>query len=345
MNKSIYLIALACITAMAGCNEQRFKKEKDGTEYKVVENSKGRLAVPGDFMQVNIIVKYGDSLLFSSIESSSPRFLPFDTMQMPPYFRVVHEGDSLVIRELTDSMIRRGQAAPFMKSGKYIYQTFKVVKLFKTKEAADSAAKPFMEAARVISYRKAEEGIEKNIASQDSLVKVDDKAINDYMSARNLKGTKTKWGTYVVIETPGNGPAPTDKDVAEVNYTGRTFADSTFDSNTDKKFGHVEPLYVDMGDFNVIIAGWIDGLRMMQKGSKGKIIIPSYLAYGAGGRPPKIGPNENLVFDMEVTNVLTHAQYEEIMKKQQEEMMQKQQEMMKQRQEKMKEEQEKSKKK
>lgn len=329
MNKPICLVVLVLFILVSGCNEQRFIKEKDGTEYKIIRNSNGRQAVAGDYMEVNNLVKYKDSTLYNSVESFSPRFIPFDTMQMPPFFKEVHEGDSLIIKQSTDSIMKMGQAPPFMEKGQFIYQSFKIVKLFKGKAASDSAAKPFLPLAKAYEYKKTEKDIETTIAKDDSLVKADDKIITDYMTKNNLKGTKTKWGTYVIIDSAGTGSNLTSNDVALVNYSGRTFNDSTFDSNTQIRFGHVEPYYVDLGEYRGIIPGWIDGLKMMQKGTKGKIIIPSYLAYGAGGRPPKISPNENLVFDMKVVDVVSQEQYQQEMQRQQDE-MQKKRELMQQ---------------
>ncbi|MGN6532892.1 MAG: FKBP-type peptidyl-prolyl cis-trans isomerase [Ginsengibacter sp.] len=337
MNKTICLAAAAFIFLASGCNQQKFVKDADGTEHKIIRNESGKKAVAGEFMQVNIVAKYGDSVLFSSVQSSQPRFIPFDTVQMPPYFKEVHEGDSLVIRQSTDSLIKSGQAAPFMKKGQYMVQTFKIVKLFPSKEAADSAAKPFEAAAKIYNSKKTEERIEKEIATDDSLVKADDKIIQDFMAKNNLKGNKTKWGTYVVIDSAGTGPMIGSNDVAVVNYTGRTFEDSTFDSNTNPKFGHVEPLYVDMSEYRVI-PGWIDGLKLMQKGSVGKIIIPSYLAYGKNGAPPRIAPNSNLVFDIKVTDVIDQEAYQKEQEKQQMQ-MQMQRQMMEQMQRQMQQQQ------
>jgi FKBP-type peptidyl-prolyl cis-trans isomerase FklB len=87
-----------------------------------------------------------------------------------------------------------------------------------------------------------------------------------------------------------------------------------------------------------VIPGWIDGLKLMQKGSVGKIIIPSYLAYGAGGRPPKIGPNENLVFDIKVTDIVDQEAYQKEQEKQQMQ-MQMQRQMMEQMQKQMQQQQ------
>ena len=333
MNKTLCLVAMALLILATGCNQQKFKKAEDGTEYKVISNTSGKKAVAGDVMEMNMYAKYNDSLLYNSVDASSPRFIPYDTVSLPPYFREIHEGDSLVIRQSTDSLLKYGQSAPFMKKGEYVYRTFKIVKLFPSKEAADSAAKPFEAGAKLYNNKKVVESIEKEIADNDSLVKADDKIITDFMAKNNLKGTKTKWGTYVVIDTPGTGPMLGDTDVAVVNYTGRTFNDSTFDSNTNPKFGHPEPLYVDMSEYRVI-PGWIDGLKLMQKGSKGKIIVPSYLGYGKNGMPPRIEPNSNLVFDVAVTDVVNQQQYQVEQAKQQQQMMQ-QREMMQRMQQQM----------
>jgi FKBP-type peptidyl-prolyl cis-trans isomerase FkpA len=330
MNKTLCLLAAAFFILATGCKNQQFKKEKDGTEYKII-SSGGKKATAGDFMEVNILAKYKDSVLFSSVESSMPRFIPFDTAQLPPFFKEIHEGDSLVIRQSTDSLMKTGQSAPFMEKGQFVYQTFKIVKLFSNKDAADSASKPFEALAKVKAYKKTVEQIEKDIAANAPLVKEDDKTITDFITKNNLKADKTPWGTYVAITTPGTGDKLNENSVAEINYTGKTFNDSTFDSNTDKKFNHVQPLYVDMSQFQVI-PGWIDGLKMMQKGSVGKIIIPSYLAYGKNGAPPKIGPDQNLVFDIQVTDVLTYDQYQQKMEAQQKMMQMMQQQMQQQQQ-------------
>ncbi|MGH2564499.1 MAG: FKBP-type peptidyl-prolyl cis-trans isomerase, partial [Ginsengibacter sp.] len=193
-----------------------------------------------------------------------------------------------------------------------------------------SVAKTFEAGAKAISYKKAATYFEKLLKDSAALAKKDDEIINDYLTKNNIKATKTAWGTYVSITTPGTGPTITENDVAVVNYTGKTFNDTTFDSNTDKKFNHVEPLDVDMSEFRVI-PGWIDGLRQMQKGSKGKIIIPSLLAYGKNGKYPKIGPDENLVFDIEVTDVISEDQYKKDMAVKQQMMQMQQQQMMQER--------------
>ncbi|MEO6452664.1 MAG: FKBP-type peptidyl-prolyl cis-trans isomerase [Ginsengibacter sp.] len=324
MKRSSYLIG--AIILIAGCSGQEFKKAPDGSEYKIFSNENGKNAVAGNFIQINILAKYKDSVLFSSIESSMPRFMPYDTAQLPPFFKKVKEGDSLVIRVSTDSLIKHGQSAPFMKKNEYIYQYFKFAKVFNSEADVEKVAKTFETAAKAIAYKKTIYQIKKNLSDNASQVKTDDQIITDFINRNNIKAAKTDWGTYVSIETPGTGDNLNEKNIAVINYTGRTLKDTVFDSNTDAKFGHVTPIEVDMGDFGVI-PGWIDGLKLMKKGSKGKLIIPSSLGYGKGGSGAKIGPNENLLFDIEVTDVITREQFEAKQMEQRNQMMRQQQEM------------------
>ena len=333
MNKSIYLVAIAFLILAAGCSEQRFKKAEDGSEYKVIKNEKGTKAVAGNFLELHIQVKYKDSLLFSTAENGMPNFMPFDTASLPKFFRDIQEGDSLIIRQSTDSILKSGQAAPWMEKGNFIIQGIKVARVFKNQQEADSIAKTFEGTARAKAFEKTLTRIEKDLADNSGQLKTDDDLIKIYMEKNNLKGEKTKWGTYVVITKPGTGPKLTQNDVAVVNYTGKTLKDTTFDSNTDKSFQHVEPFYVDMGSFRVV-PGWIDGLNQLQKGSVGKLIIPSTLGWGKTGSGAKIGPDENVVFDIEVTDVITHEAYEKQMQAQQQMMQMMQQQMQQQQQQK-----------
>ncbi|MEP6595376.1 MAG: FKBP-type peptidyl-prolyl cis-trans isomerase [Ginsengibacter sp.] len=308
MKRSFYLMAAIVLFAGGCADNSPYKKAPDGSEYKIIANEKGKKAVAGNFLQLNILAKYKDSVLFSSIENSTPRFIPFDTAQLPVFFRDLHEGDSLILRVSTDTLIKHGQSAPFMKKNEYIYQYFKIVKLFPTREQVETEAKTYEAAAKSKMYKKAVDQINKELEKNAAQQKTDEQIITSYMAKNNIKANKTPWGTYVSIITPGTGNNLTDKDVAVVNYTGKTLKDSVFDSNTDKKFGHSQPYEVDMGEFGVI-PGWIDGLKLMNKGSKGIIIIPSTIAYGKNGSPPKIGPNEVLVFNIEVADFITQDQY------------------------------------
>ena len=95
----------------------------------------------------------------------------------------------------------------------------------------------------------------------------------------------------VVIE--GDGPTPSETSTVRVNYEGRSIEgvvfDSSFDRGTPVEFG-----------LQQVIAGWTEGLQLMPEGSTYELYIPSDLAYREAGSPGAIGPNEALIFVVEL---------------------------------------------
>jgi FKBP-type peptidyl-prolyl cis-trans isomerase len=195
-----------------------------------------------------------------------------------------------------------------------------VVNIYSTKEAADSAFRAQSELARQKDSLKAIEQIKK-----------DDKAITDYLKKNNIQATKAPAGTYVEIITPGAGNAFDSTTVVKVNYTGKLLdGGKVFDSNVDPQFSHQKPFNVNLGipsgQPGSVIKGWIDGFSLLKKGAKARFYIPSSLAYGAQGAGADIKANSNLLFDVEVLDVITAAQAkieEEKEKKEMEAMQQK----------------------
>jgi peptidylprolyl isomerase len=95
----------------------------------------------------------------------------------------------------------------------------------------------------------------------------------------------------------GKGPAAKPGDTVTVQYEGVTFSTGEeFDASWDRG----QPFTFTLGAGKVI-PGWDKGVVGMRKGGRRMLTIPPELAYGAQGSPPVIGPNETLVFviDME----------------------------------------------
>ena len=90
----------------------------------------------------------------------------------------------------------------------------------------------------------------------------------------------------------GDGPAVKAGDQVEVNYVGVTFKDG---KEFDSSFDAGRPFQFQLGT-GMVIPGWDRGLEGMKVGGRRRLTIPPDLAYGAEGSPPAIGPNETLVF-------------------------------------------------
>ena len=111
---------------------------------------------------------------------------------------------------------------------------------------------------------------------------------------KNKKGVHTtKSGLQYKILKKGKGASPKDNAKVTVNYTGTLLNGNVFDSS--KKRG--KPAVFSI---NRVIKGWTEALKLMKTGSKWKVWIPTDLAYGANGGGSKIGPDETLVFEIEL---------------------------------------------
>ncbi|MCH5220340.1 MAG: FKBP-type peptidyl-prolyl cis-trans isomerase [Muribaculaceae bacterium] len=104
-------------------------------------------------------------------------------------------------------------------------------------------------------------------------------------------------GLQYEVMAEGEGAVPTANDQVEVHYTGRLIDGTVFDSSVDRgvpaTFGVTQ-----------VIPGWVEALQLMKEGAKWRLYIPSALAYGPQGAGGLIGPNQTLIFDVELLKVL-----------------------------------------
>jgi FKBP-type peptidyl-prolyl cis-trans isomerase FklB len=101
---------------------------------------------------------------------------------------------------------------------------------------------------------------------------------------------------YAVIRKGDGKTSPTVTSTVTVNYRGMLVDGTEFDSS----WAHGAPVSFAV---NRVIRGWQDVIPRMHVGDRWKVVIPPQLAYGERGQLPRIGPNEALVFDIELLDV------------------------------------------
>lgn len=285
--KKVTTILLSCaiLLAMAGCSQSGFRKTKSGLLYKIADKGSGAVAKKGEFLKVHYTQKVRDSVISTSI-GGLPTYAPVDSVgavyNPAEVFDELKKGDSVVIVMLADSLQKKqGMLPPFIRKGDKLTLAIRVIDILKseTDVRADQTT--------LLDKKKGEE------------IQV----IEKYLASKNIKADKSPKGVFVQIESKGDGPAVDSGKAVHVKYKGQTFEGKVFDSNLDTTFGHSDPFVFVIGQRGAI-EGWDDGLRLLNKGGKAKLYIPSMLAYGPN--PPPGAPfkaYENLMFDVEVIDV------------------------------------------
>ncbi len=137
--------------------------------------------------------------------------------------------------------------------------------------------------------------------------------LEDYKSKTQTSSS----GLQYYFLTQGNGERPKQGQAASIIYEGYFTDGRLFDSNrkeTEEKYGMLNPLKERRGLYGPIrmvispdaalVQGFKEALANMRVGDKVFAYIPSHLAYGEAGRPPVIGPNTDLVFILEMVEIL-----------------------------------------
>ncbi|MFU8837474.1 MAG: FKBP-type peptidyl-prolyl cis-trans isomerase [Thiohalomonadaceae bacterium] len=125
------------------------------------------------------------------------------------------------------------------------------------------------------------------------------KAAGDKFRADNKKKKGVKElpnGIQYQEMNAGKGQKPKLSDTITVHYHGTLINGEVFDSSVARNEPATFPL-------NRVIPGWQEVLPMMQIGAKWRVVIPPDLAYGEQGSGGPIGPNETLIFEIELLSI------------------------------------------
>lgn len=125
-----------------------------------------------------------------------------------------------------------------------------------------------------------------------------DKGIQFLAENAKKKGvTTTASGLQYEVIKAGDGPKPVPTDRVNVHYHGTLIDGKVFDSSVERGM----PITFGVQE---VIKGWTEALQLMPVGSKWRVYIPSDLAYGEQGAGGDIGPNEALIFDVELLGIV-----------------------------------------
>lgn len=139
---------------------------------------------------------------------------------------------------------------------------------------------------------------QKQTAMMQEMAEKNKKASDAFLAENKKKeGVVTRpSGIQYKVITQGKGKKPGPKDTVVAHYTGTLIDGTKFDSSQDRGQPATFPL-------DGVIKGWQEVMPLMPTGSKWQVVIPPELAYGPRGAGPQIGPNQALIFDIELLEV------------------------------------------
>ena len=181
------------------------------------------------------------------------------------------------------------------------------IETINVQDFADGVAAVFYGSQPKMTYDEAKAEIQKYFtaleAKQQENAKVlgeaNAKAGRDFLDANGKREEVkiTPSGLQYEVLKQGEGPKPEATDRVVVHYTGKLIDGTVFDSSEERG----EPATFGVTQ---VIPGWVEALQMMNAGSQWRLFIPSDLAYGPQGASGVIGPNQTLIFDVTLLEVV-----------------------------------------
>lgn len=207
-------------------------------------------------------------------------------------FGHVVEGQDVVNKIEQDDVMTK---VMIIRNGK-AYKTWSATDAFKTAYAKVKAEEEVKKAEQAKLDAIEKERIAKAAAMSEAEYRV--YLLNEIRKTYpNAKQTES--GLVYVIQKEGNGEKAKKGDQVSTHYVGTFLNGTKFDSSRDRN----QPLDFTH-DVKQMIAGYDEAISILSKGGRGIFVIPYFKAYGAAGRPGGIPPYSDLMFDIELLNII-----------------------------------------
>lgn len=293
--KKISFLAVSALTLIGvSCSDSQFdgyKRAENGLHYKFyTENADAQKVQKGDGIVVRYIIskESNDSVIVDSkmVSNDGTGYAQFQMTEssfsgsFEDGLMMMAVGDSAAFIISADSFyLKTNQATslpPGFKPGDFVKGVFAIKEVRSKEKMEEIRKKQETERADFVKEMEAKER----------------PSIDKYLADNKITVKPTATGLYYIETKKGTGGSPKSTDIVIVHYTGTLLDGTKFDSSVDRG----EPLEYPL---NQLVSGWIEGLQMMKKGGKAKLVVPSALGYGPQGNRG-IPPFSPLVFELEL---------------------------------------------
>lgn len=288
------LVLASAATLFYSCSKYPgFKKSESGFYYKFYEKNTDSIQADTNMiltMHVNYRLKIDgkDSVLFDSKDK------PFQISLQKPQFKgdiyealaMVHQGDSatFIINafDFFTKTAHYGMPPAGVDSTTMLYFDLKVQKIQSMEQMKkDAEAKA--------QKLKGEEPVK----------------LQKFLTAMGITQAPTSTGIYIVEKQSGNGRLIQKGDMVKVDFMVSNVEGQKVFSTIDRG----QPITFEYGQpFDT--KGFDEAISTMKKGSKALVVVPSSMAFGDQGRGDLLPPYSTIVYNIEVKDIMTKAQYE-----------------------------------
>jgi FKBP-type peptidyl-prolyl cis-trans isomerase FkpA len=292
MKKNLAITAAVAVLTFTACKNSDFEgytKADNGLHYKFFnQNEAAPKAIDGEGIGIRYTLKRlpGDSLIFDS-KTSGPDGVNKIMLSksscvgcIEDALKMMAKGDSAAFVLSADSFFLKTngmkELPPFVKKGDHLTFSVKMIEIRTKKELEENQKMQMAEQQAKMQAAQEKEKVDLEI----------------YLADNKITTKPTASGLIYIETKKGTGETPKVTDMVKVHYTGKLLDGTKFDSSVDRG----EPAEFPLGQ---VIPGWVEGLQLMRKGGKAKLIIPFNMAYGPNGQG-SIPPFSPLTFEVEL---------------------------------------------
>ncbi|MFA7082408.1 MAG: FKBP-type peptidyl-prolyl cis-trans isomerase [Bacteroidales bacterium] len=313
MKRTILLVVCSIIatTLFAQNPLEGYKTSESKVNYQFVKtNPEGQKVMENDLLIGKFTIKFGDSLVSDGAKMQAQPIVRVDSSSrvfqgdLIDGVLMMRKGEVCTFAFERDSIFRlfEGNLPPYFVSGMFAYWTMEIDDIKTDQEQKAEEAK----------YRLEQEAqmAEQKILS-DSLAQLEPQVIAKAIKEYNLDSKEVNGVYFKKTLTNKTNLKPKEGDKARVHYVGKFTDGKLFDTSVEEaakaanKFQEgrpYEPLEFEIGK-HMMIPGFEEAVKMMNKGEKAIVLIPSKLAYGPQGRG-EILPSSPLIFELELVEII-----------------------------------------
>jgi len=307
-----FIMAGILMNILISCEKCLYKTTSTGLQYKIEKKGEGIKPQNGEMLLMEIIYKTKDGkVVLDYTHKDSPIIVTYNESTFQPdggvyeAISMLGKGDRFIFKLPAKKALGRvfsELATKYqLKEDTFVY-THMYLKDIVNEEQLKQLEKEQYKA--MLDRRK------EHVAKQ---LPKDLEIINNYLNKNQIKASSTNSGLSYIIDKPGKGVNPKAGNIVKVHYVGRNLEGHIFDTSIAEVAQQnniydarrpYEPLEFKIGEGSMI-EGFEEGIKLLKKHAKARLFLPSVLAYGEAEFPPYIKAHSNLIFEVELVDILT----------------------------------------